>query len=59
MGFVLQEHAERVLASLEPYYPDGIMKPEVAESLRCLWSDGGVRTCVARAHEYQLNDSAK
>ncbi|XP_062508564.1 guanine nucleotide-binding protein G(o) subunit alpha-like isoform X2 [Corticium candelabrum] len=54
-----KEHAERVLASLEPYYPDGIMKPEVAESLRCLWSDGGVRTCVARAHEYQLNDSAK
>jgi hypothetical protein len=35
------------------------MKPEVAESLKFLWSDAGVRQCVSKAYEYQLNDSAK
>lgn len=37
---------------------EGTMPPELVEVIRKLWKDGGVQTCLDRAAEYQLNDSA-
>ncbi|KAJ2161946.1 guanine nucleotide-binding protein subunit alpha [Coemansia sp. RSA 552] len=31
---------------------------EVADAVRVLWEDGGVRECFRRSNEFQLNDSA-
>jgi len=37
---------------------DSIMPRDVADSIRGLWKDPGVREAVRRAREFQLNDSA-
>ena len=33
--------------------------PELASMMIRLWKDDGVRRCVSRSREYQLNDSAE
>jgi guanine nucleotide-binding protein G(i) subunit alpha len=35
-----------------------VFPAEVAQAVRALWADEGVRACFDRAREYQLNDSA-
>ncbi|XP_071481122.1 guanine nucleotide-binding protein G(o) subunit alpha-like [Diadema antillarum] len=35
-----------------------VMKPDIATALLALWNDDGIRLCVSRGHEYELNDSA-
>ncbi|XP_022102416.1 guanine nucleotide-binding protein G(o) subunit alpha-like [Acanthaster planci] len=34
------------------------MRTSIAIALRALWNDTGIRACVARGHEFELNDSA-
>jgi guanine nucleotide-binding protein subunit alpha len=31
---------------------------DIAEAIKNLWQDGGVKACFARSNEYQLNDSS-
>lgn len=34
------------------------LPPNAVEAFTLLWEDGGVRECLRRNYEYQLNDSA-
>lgn len=36
-----------------------MMSQELVRALTSLWEDRGVRQCVYRSNEYQLNDSAR
>ncbi|KAI9299739.1 G-alpha protein [Cunninghamella echinulata] len=36
-----------------------IFHQEIVDAIACLWEDRGVKHCVARSNEYQLNDSAR
>jgi len=47
-----------LIMSLPNQIDDSIMPLDVADSIRGLWKDGGVREAVRRAREFQLNDSA-
>ena len=53
-----EKHAQVVLEQPgqieEPVFP-----PRVAAAIKGLWSDAGIRSCVERSNEFQLNDSAK
>ncbi|XP_058810055.1 G protein alpha i subunit-like [Phymastichus coffea] len=37
---------------------EGELNPELAQLMKSLWQDAGVRLCLNRSREYQLNDSA-
>ncbi|XP_002730534.1 guanine nucleotide-binding protein G(i) subunit alpha-like [Saccoglossus kowalevskii] len=37
---------------------EGYMRPDLVVRIKRLWADKGVQECLARAREYQLNDSA-
>ena len=38
---------------------DGNVIPGVLDAVVALWADAGVRSCLARSYDYQLNDSAE
>ncbi|SAL97214.1 hypothetical protein [Absidia glauca] len=35
------------------------MDQDVVDAIACLWEDSGVKRCIARSNEFQLNDSAR
>lgn len=35
------------------------LRPELVEAIAALWEDPGVKACVQRSNEFQLNDSAR
>lgn len=47
-----------VLLSLPPQIDAESMPIHIADAVKGLWDDAGVRACFARSREYQLNDSA-
>ena len=52
-------HVQTVLACHRCYDDqDQCMYAGVANALRSLWEDSGVRRSVSRGYEYELNDSA-
>lgn len=51
-------HAQTILACQRCYDSSRRMQPNVAAALRSLWTDKGVRLCVSKGYEYELNDSA-
>jgi len=51
-----QPHAE-IFKSKEILY-DQKVTPEIAEAVKALWADAGVKELVSRSSEYQLIDSA-
>nr|CFW94221.1 Eka-Go1 protein [Euperipatoides kanangrensis] len=51
-------HAQTVLSCHCCFDEKQFMLPFVANALKCLWNDKGVRLTVARGYEYELNDSA-
>ena len=53
-----KEKAQVILGSMANLPSYDTLPPEVVEAFQCVWGDEGVRNCFARAHEYQLNDSA-
>lgn len=50
--------AEIILSLPSQVEPENLPR-SVAEAIYGLWQDAGVRECVARSREYQLNDSAR
>ncbi|CAO3595346.1 unnamed protein product [Absidia cylindrospora] len=36
-----------------------ILDQDVVDAVACLWEDQGVRKCISRSNEFQLNDSAR
>lgn len=50
--------AEIILSLPSQVEPDSLPR-DVAEAIYGLWQDRGVRECVERSNEYQLNDSAR
>ena len=54
-----QNDARRaVILSLPPQIETDVLPGDVADSVRGLWRDPGVREAVNRSREFQLNDSA-
>jgi guanine nucleotide-binding protein G(i) subunit alpha len=47
-----------LILSLPNQIDDRTMPGDVADSIRGLWIDPGVKEAVRRAREFQLNDSA-
>ena len=47
-----------VIEGLPPQSNDGVLPPEIAIAIRGLYCDPGVRLCIDRASEFQLNDSS-
>ncbi|KAJ1928496.1 guanine nucleotide-binding protein subunit alpha [Tieghemiomyces parasiticus] len=47
-----------VVLGLPSQFEDDVMPREVVTAITSLWRDEGVRACVARSREFQLNDSA-
>lgn len=47
-----------VILSLPLQIEGDMLPPDVADSVRGLWRDPGVREAVSRSREFQLNDSA-
>ena len=43
---------------MEPYQTKQLSK-EVVDAIKILYMDSGVRRCIKRAREYQLNDGAE
>ena len=56
--FVLQMHAQTVLACQRCYDSNKCMLPHLGVALHSLWADRGVRLAVSRGFEFELNDSA-
>jgi len=55
----LQNDARRaVILSLPPQIESDVLPGDVADAVRGLWRDPGVREAVNRSREFQLNDSA-
>eukprot|EP01135_Chromosphaera_perkinsii_P004181 Nk52_evm88s270 gene=Nk52_evmTU88s270 len=48
---------DRILAAPEPYQGN-TLPPELGKAVKVLFADAGITQCIARSHEYQLNDSA-
>lgn len=48
-----------VILSLPGQVETDRLPRDVAEAIYGLWQDSGVRACVERSREYQLNDSAR
>ncbi|KAI0076150.1 heterotrimeric G protein alpha subunit B [Panus rudis PR-1116 ss-1] len=54
-----QNDARRsIILSLPPQLESDVLPGDVADALKGLWRDPGVREAVRRSREYQLNDSA-
>ncbi|KAJ1910876.1 guanine nucleotide-binding protein subunit alpha [Tieghemiomyces parasiticus] len=53
-----REKYAALVQQLPAQFDDDIMHREVAHAITSLWRDEGVRACVARSREFQLNDSA-
>ena len=54
----LQDDA-RQFFSLAGNADEGDLSGELAAIMKRLWVDSGVKECVGRSREYQLNDSAE
>ncbi|KAJ1957485.1 guanine nucleotide-binding protein subunit alpha [Dispira parvispora] len=52
-----QQHAS-VIFDLPSQFENDILPLEAAQAIIALWQDSGVRACVQRSREFQLNDSA-
>ncbi|KAJ1981650.1 guanine nucleotide-binding protein subunit alpha [Dimargaris cristalligena] len=52
-----RKHSEVVL-SLPVQFENDVLPREAAVAVASLWQDAGVRACVQRSREFQLNDSA-
>ncbi|KAJ2757284.1 guanine nucleotide-binding protein subunit alpha [Coemansia nantahalensis] len=52
-----QMHADVIMSMPNQIEADSL-PAEVANAVRALWEDGGVRECFRRSNEFQLNDSA-
>eukprot|EP00731_Ephydatia_muelleri_P006074 Em0003g322a len=50
-------HAD-TLQALDSNQDFSTMPPKLAEAIKQLWSDEGVKACFKRAYEYQIEDSA-
>eukprot|EP00055_Hartaetosiga_balthica_P009450 m.37678 g.37678 ORF g.37678 m.37678 type:complete len:358 (+) comp6751_c0_seq1:159-1232(+) len=59
----LGDQANRVHVKAVLSYVDsgsqGQLTPELSAALKCLRDDSGVKECIRRSNEYQLNDSAE
>ena len=54
-----QNDARRTtILSLPPQIEGDILPRDVADAIRALWRDPGIKEAVRRAREFQLNDSA-
>lgn len=54
-----QNDARRsIILSLPPQLESDILPGDIADALKSLWKDPGVREAVTRSREFQLNDSA-
>eukprot|EP00126_Sphaerothecum_destruens_P000291 Sdes_comp10342_c0_seq1m1988 len=49
--------SDRIVAAPEPYQAE-VFPAELGKAIKTLYADAGVKQCIARSHEYQLNDSA-
>lgn len=49
---------ERLLFTLTGSTEENALTVELVDVIKRLWNDNGVKSCFARAREYQLNDSA-
>jgi guanine nucleotide-binding protein subunit alpha len=36
-----------------------VLDQDVVDAIACLWEDEGVKKCISRSNEFQLNDSAR
>ncbi len=53
-----QKHRE-VILSLPSQIEADTFPADAAAAVKALWTDAGVKECVKRSREYQLNDSAR
>eukprot|EP00057_Strongylocentrotus_purpuratus_P033122 XP_790271.3 PREDICTED: guanine nucleotide-binding protein G(o) subunit alpha [Strongylocentrotus purpuratus] len=53
-----KSHAQAILQCHRCFDEHTVMKHDISSSLFALWNDSGIRLCVSRGHEYELNDSA-
>nr|XP_054762481.1 guanine nucleotide-binding protein G(o) subunit alpha-like [Lytechinus pictus] len=53
-----KSHAQAILQCHRCFDEHTVMKHDIATALIALWNDAGIRQCVSRGHEYELNDSA-
>ncbi|KAK7692183.1 Guanine nucleotide-binding protein subunit alpha [Cerrena zonata] len=54
-----QNDARRsIILSLPPQLESEVLPGDIADALKSLWKDAGVREAVSRSREFQLNDSA-
>jgi guanine nucleotide-binding protein subunit alpha len=53
-----QKHRE-VIMSLPSQIEADTFPADAAAAVKALWADTGVKECVKRSREYQLNDSAR
>ncbi|XP_072015798.1 guanine nucleotide-binding protein G(o) subunit alpha-like [Amphiura filiformis] len=51
-------YAQAILQCHRCFDEHWTMRPSITTALLALWNDSGVRACVSRGNEYQLNDSA-
>ncbi|KAI8099860.1 G-alpha protein [Halteromyces radiatus] len=51
------EFNARLLMEMPPQVEH--MDQDVVDAIACLWEDKGVKKCISRSNEFQLNDSAK
>lgn len=49
----------QVIIDMPNQIEDTVFPKRVAEAIKILWQDQGIRKCFDRSREYQLNDSAK
>ncbi|XP_013861730.1 guanine nucleotide-binding protein G(i) subunit alpha-2 [Austrofundulus limnaeus] len=52
------DDAQQLFALAAAAEEQGILPEDLANVIRRLWADRGIRSCFARSREYQLNDSA-
>ena len=55
---VLQREAERFVSWVGRRDDEVALTPDLAAIMKRVWWDAGVKACLARAREFQLNDSA-
>jgi len=60
IDFEDEDHVEdgKKLRAAAGQMEDIDLSGDVGDSLKLLWSDGGIKECYSRSREYQLNDSA-
>jgi len=53
-----QRDAEQFVAWVGRRDDEVALTPDLAAVMKRVWKDAGIRACLARSREYQLNDSA-